>query len=615
MTQHDDTTSDAAPSGMSRRNLFRTAGVAGAAVAVAGAGTASAVSLRETELAGGVLEPLKLARVWFNRDQQSLLGGFDDTHEVYEDGSIQVLLWPGDLAKLQATGLRHTVQVADLVARDRELFAATAGRTAGLALQPGETGTGDYRQLADYEADMRMLAETYPTMARLIELPHRTLETRTVYGLEIATDVTKQDGRAVFYQDGCHHAREWPASEVPMMWAFDLLENYGTDPKITAIVDNVRNIIVPVVNVDGFEYTRTFPPFESGEVSPLPPEAVVLGGQGRYVRKNRRPLLSSSTGPGLFLEVDKPKGYDALVSGVDPNRNYAYSWGDDQAGSSADMFAQTYRGTDPLSEQESKNVSDLLKSVHATAMITHHTSGDLLLWAWGDTQNDAPDNALLEGFGRAMAVYNGYVPQKSIDLYVTTGTTSDYAYGVTGSIGYTFEHAGSSFHPPYPETVPAMYAKNREALVLLATLGCMKPADRADLELDPAVQEELTVQSVGDEMPFGVITGKAVSKNQKGVPAQLTLTKVFDTELWNEADGNNPLTQKLFRERIETTMTANEDGTFAWSVNPSTRPIEFAAGNEESYILTVTGTAGEGIGRRLVVKRGDVIDLGTVVVA
>ena len=29
---------------------------------------------------------------------------------------------------------------------------------------------------------------------------------------------------------------------------------------------------------------------------------------------------------------------------------------------------------------------------------------------------------LLEGFGRAMAVYNGYTPQKSIDLYVTTGT-------------------------------------------------------------------------------------------------------------------------------------------------------------------------------------------------
>ncbi len=609
--------------GLSRRGLFRTAGVAGAAVAVAGAGTASAVSLQPVagSTTGAATEPLKLARVWFTAGQKALLADFDDTHEVYDDGSAQFLLWPGDLTRLQATGLRHTIEVADLVARDRALFAAAAPRTAGLALQPGETGTGDYRQLEDYERDMRMLAATYPDKARLIELPHRTLEKRTVYGLEIATNVANEDGRAVFYQDGCHHAREWPASEVPIMWAFDLLENYGKpgQERITAIVDNVRNIIVPVVNVDGFAYTRSFPPVETGEVSPLPPEAIIAGGQGRYVRKNRRPLLSTHVGDGVLragTQVEKPTGQDAYTSGVDPNRNYAYSWGDDQGGSSAVGYSQTYRGTDPLSEQESKNVADLLKSVHATAMITHHTSGDLLLWAWGDTRVDAPDNDLLEGFGRAMAVYNKYKAQKSIDLYVTTGTTSDYAYGVTGSIGYTFEHAGSSFHPPYPETVPAMYAKNREALVLLATLGCMTPADRPDLSLEPAAQQALAAKGVASAQPFGLITGKAVTKQgNRGVPATLTLTKVFDTELWNEADGNNPLTQRTFRERIETTMTAAPDGTFSWAVNPSTRPIERAAGNEESYLLTVTGSAGEGIGRRLVVERGQVIDLGTVVVA
>jgi hypothetical protein len=604
--------SDSTPTGLSRRSLFRTAGVAGAAVAVAGAGTASAVSLQGSTT---IAEALKLARVWFRPDQQALLDGFDDTHEVYDDGSIQLLLWPGDLTKLQATGLRHQVEVADLVARDRALFAQTAVRTAGLALQPGETTTGDYRQLADYEADMRALAARFPDKARLIELPHRTLEKRTVLGLEIASNVSAKDGRAVFYQDGCHHAREWPASEVPIMWAYDLLENYGKDPRITAIVDNIRNVVVPVVNVDGFHYTRSFPPVESGSPAGLPPEAIVLGGQGRYVRKNRRPLLSSKVGPGLFAEAEKPKGPDALVSGVDPNRNYAYSWGDDKAGSSADMTSQTYRGTDPLSEQESKNVADLLKSRHCTAMITHHTSGNLLLWAWGDTMANAPDNDLLEGYGRAMAVYNKYKAQKSIQLYVTTGTTSDYAYGVTGSIGYTFEHAGSTFHPPYAATVPAMYEKNREALILLAVLGCMKPEDRPALNLDPAAADQLKKQGVESKLPFGVISGRAVDASGAPVAAELTLTKVFDTKLWNGADGNNPLGQRFFRERIETTMTAAEDGTFSWSVNPSTRPIEFAANKVESYILTVTGPKGEGVGRRLVVKRGDRIDLGAVVVA
>jgi hypothetical protein len=615
---HVDSTTAAGAGALSRRSLFRTAGVAGAAAVVASAGAASAVSLQpETPVAER--EPLKLARVWLSRGQAGLLADFDDTHVVYEDGSVQLLLWPGDLAKLAATGLRHTVEVADLVARDRELFAATATRTALVAAQPGESASGDYRTLEQYEADMRALAQAHPSMVRLLVLPHRTLEGRTVYGLEVAKDVGNEDGRPVFYQDGCHHAREWPAAEVPLMWAFDLVEGYGKDPRITAIVDNVRTIVVPVVNVDGFAFTRSFPPVESGEVAgqsnPLPAEAVLLGGQGRYVRKNRRPLLGSSVGDGLLLEVDKPHGPDALVSGVDPNRNYAYSWGDDQGGSSADAFSQTYRGTDPLSEQESRNVADLLKSRHATAMISHHTSGDLLLWAWGDTEADAPDNALLEGFGRAMAEYNGYTPQKSVELYVTTGTTSDYAYGVLGSIGYTFEHAGSSFHPPYAATVPAMYERNREALILLATLGCIPPEKRVPLGLSRSAQGKLDELGVGEELPFGIISGQAVDASGAGVPgAVLTLQKVFDTKLWKDGDGNNPLGQPTFRERLETTMKAGRDGRFSWSVNPSTRPVLTAAGEQESYLLTVTAPSGEGVARRLVVRRGDRIDLGRVVV-
>ena len=612
--------------GLSRRSLFRTAGVAGAAAVVAGSAARPAAAADVTGTANGAAggaapEALKLARVWVGKGQRALLADFDDTHVVHPDGSVQVLLWPGDLARLQATGLKHQVEVADLVARDRALFAQTAARTAGLAAQPGETRTGDYRVLADYEADMRTLAATYPDKCRLIELPHRTLEKRSVYALEIATDVDRRDGRPVFYQDGCHHAREWPASEVPIMWAFDLLENYGKDPRITAIVDNVRNIVVPVVNVDGFHYTRSFPPLETGQVgnvsNPLPPEAIIAGGQGRYVRKNRRPLLSSHVGDGVLragVEAEKPKGHDAYTSGVDPNRNYAYSWGDDTGGSSANAYSQTYRGTDPLSEAESKNVADLLKSHHATAMITHHTSGNLLLWAWGDTREDAPDNDLLEGLGRAMAVYNRYKAQKSIDLYVTTGTTSDYAYGITGSIGYTFEHAGSSFHPPYASTVPAMYEKNREALIMLAVLGCMKPEDRPALDLQPEAREFLTDFAVEDRVPFGVLSGRAVDASGRPVAATLTIGKIFDTILWNGGDGNNPLGQKSFRERIETSMSTGPDGVFSWTVNPSTRPIVHASGERESYLLTITGPDGVGVSRRLVVERGERLDLGDVVV-
>ncbi len=550
-----------------------------------------------------------LARVWAPAARRRLLADFDDTHNVFADGSVEYLLWPGDLARLRATGLRHVITVPDVVARD----AALPRGVSLVAKQPGETANADYRTYAAYEADMRALAKKYPTKARLLALPHKTLEGRTVYGLEIATHVARQDGRPVFYQDGCHHAREWPAAEVPLMWAYDLLENSDKDKRLKAILDNVRCIVVPVVNVDGFVYTRSFPPVESGEVAgrtnPLPPEAVVLGGQGRYVRKNRRPLLGSRVGFGLG-DTAKPTQADAI--GVDPNRNYSYAWGDDVGGSSADMSSQVYRGTDPLSEQETKNVSDLLKSCHATAMITHHTSGDLLLWPWGDTKDDAPDDAILQGLGRAMAGYNGYQPQKSIELYATTGTTEDYAYGVLGSIGYTFEHAGSSFHPPYPTTVPAMYKKNRDALILLALYACVSPEDRPALGLDADTKATLAEFKQKGQLLHGIVSGQAVDSRGRPVKATLTITKSFDTVLWDK--NRNPLKQYALPEQLTTTMTAGADGRFDWHVNPSTRPAVAFAGGKEYYLLTVTGPNGVGVSRRLAIKRGQRIDLGTVVV-
>jgi hypothetical protein len=406
------------------------------------------------------------------------------------------------------------------------------------------------------------------------------------------------------------------------MWAHDLLDNYSKDPRIKAIVDNVRTILVPVVNADGFNYSRESPADDGNKVSnPVlggdGGSAVVAGGQGQYVRKNRRALVSTHLGDGTTdTQQEKPKGYDAFLTGIDPNRNYAYAWGDDQAGSSANMLDQTYRGTDPFSEAESKNVSYLLRTHHPVAMITHHTSGDLVLWAWGDTQADAYDNDLLEGFGRAMAVYNGYEAKKSIGLYVTTGTTSDYAYGVFGSIGYTFEHAGDSFHPPYPATVPAMYARNREAFILLNMEICLTPGQRVDNPQPANVQAKLDAKGYEGGLNHAIITGRTVNAAGQGVPGVVKLFKAFDTLLWKNGNGNNPLGQAAYREYIETSMETGPDGRFEYHVNPSTRPFLLIEDEREAYQLAVQGKAsGQGISRSVDIDRGEILNLGNIVVA
>ncbi len=276
------------------------------------------------------------------------------------------------------------------------------------------------------------------------------------------------------------------------------------------------------------------------------------------------------------------------------------------------MTSQTYRGADPLSEVETRNVGSVLKGRHATAMVSHHTSGDLVLWAWGDTPANAPDNDLLEGLGRRLATFNGYKPQKNINLYVTTGTASDYAYGITGSISFTFEHAGSSFHPPYAETVPAMYAKNRGALMLLAEQMCLVPALRPSVPLPtPPVGPSVDPTTLN----HSILTGRTTTADGVPVQGRVRLTKTFTTLLWKDGDGTAPGGRRTISENIDTVIDTAADGTFTWHVNPSTRPKTKAAGQSEAYQLTATSADPRAplTGRRtVVVERGQIFALGDI---
>ncbi|MPY78567.1 MAG: hypothetical protein GEV04_08740 [Actinophytocola sp.] len=115
-------------------------------------------------------------------------------------------------------------------------------------------GRTSYRTLADYNADMATLAKQRPNIVKQFELPHTTLEGKTVRGIEIGRDVhTAEDGRPVFAIMGLHHAREWPSGELTMEFAYDLVTNYGTSERITNLLDKVRVLVIPVTNPDGFQ--------------------------------------------------------------------------------------------------------------------------------------------------------------------------------------------------------------------------------------------------------------------------------------------------------------------------------------------------------------------------
>ena len=539
-----------------RRTVLKAMGIG--LGSVAGAGPARAAGLLEPG------EKLQLARVWAPTiAKQKLLSGFDDTHNVFDDGSIEILLWPGDLQRLQATGLRYEVTEEDLVARDRAMRANAAPRPASLEPQPGERT--DYRRLGDFNSDMANLVRRFPDKAKGIELPFVTLEGRTVHGIEIGANVARRDGRPVFYMDGVHHAREWPAAEMPIMWAHDLLENYGKDPRITTLVDTTRFVVVPVVNPDGFHHARESL-VEVSALGGLPP-----GGLEAYWRKNRR----SFTGLTIPIVQKNPDAH-----GIDNNRNYAHNWGG--PGSQGNVYSQDSRGSAAFSEPETRNVAHILRSYQVTALESSHTAGNLVLRPWGYTYDDPPDDELLRTLGDECGVITGYRSQKSIQLYITTGTTVDYGYGSFGSLAYTFEHSGSGFHPPYGSAVPQMYAKCRNAFLLLAEAAA-----------NPAYH--------------GVITGRVVNGAGAPVPAEIRLRKEFSTPLWPNAGPNYP-------EVINTSMVTNPDGTFEYHTNPSTRPhIQFEGGTEAFQLTAASATGSKSLD--VVVARGEKVDLGDITVS
>lgn len=551
------------PTAATARPLRRTARTLAAALGIVLASTltvgtpAAAPAAEPTPFAPQIVE-VDTAAVGEREILQSL--GLDLTESGSAEAIEVVLHTPDDLARLVASGLGFEVTVPDLVRRQLEVNQADAAYAASTARSPLPSGRTSYRVLADYEADMAALARDYPRLVRKLTLPHRSLDGRPVTALEIGSDVgTAASGRPVFVMNGLHHAREWPTGDLTLEFAIDLARSYGRDQRITNLLDNVRVVVVPVVNPDGFHLSRTAGDLVDlrflNEHDPLGGSASILATPGlAYMRKNCRLIDGVDTPDGTcFAQLTSPGGFGV---GVDLNRNYGALWGGPgAAGSTPSPSAErvagpldpTYRGAAPFSEPETQNIRWLVSSRHVTTMVSNHTFGNLILRPNGIAPTtigpdglpigDAPDEAQLRELGARMAAANGYANQHGWELYDTTGTTDDWSYNTTGGFGYTFE-LGDEFHPPFEDVVEQYTGSgatagkgNREAFLIAA---------------ESAYAPALT----------SAITGTAPTG------ATLRITKTVQTATWESS----------ITDSLDSRIRVGASGRFRWVVNPSTRP-------------------------------------------
>ncbi|MCW3041773.1 MAG: cpt, partial [Solirubrobacterales bacterium] len=231
--------------------------------------------------------------------------GLDVTEDVGPHAAMVVASSDAERARLRAAGFSPVTQIADYgaVLAGRRTARARSARIGAAAVSGLPSGRTRYRTPAEVQADLDALVAGHPGLVRKVVLPRRSIDGRPITGVEIASDVEASgDGRPVYVVMGLHHAREWPSAEIATEFALDLVA-HQTEPRVAALLAGLRIVVVPVVNPDGYQYSR----------------GSAAGGQLDPVAALKRRNCRADAG-------DPPGGSCAQRRGVDLNRNYGAYW-------------------------------------------------------------------------------------------------------------------------------------------------------------------------------------------------------------------------------------------------------------------------------------------------
>lgn len=223
-----------------------------------------------------------------------------------------------------------------------------------------------------------------------------SVEGRPIYWLKISDNPSTDETEPEILYTALHHAREAASISQIVFYMYYLLENYGTNPEITALINNTEMYFIPCVNPDGYVYN----------------EATDPNGGGMW-RKNRR-----NNNDGTF--------------GIDLNRNYGHQWAYDDFGSSPMSNDDTYRGPSAFSEPETQAVKAFCEQHNFKIALNYHSFSDMLIYPWGYIGNFyTPDSAVFVNHSMLMTSQNQYqfgTGNQTVG-YNTNGDSDDWCYG------------------------------------------------------------------------------------------------------------------------------------------------------------------------------------------
>jgi PGF-CTERM protein len=120
----------------------------------------------------------------------------------------------------------------------------------------------------------------------------------------------------------------------------------------------------------------------------------------------------------------------------------------------------TYHGPSAFSESETKANADYQLELRPDMVVTMHTGIAEFYWPWGWTHEKSPDDAFFVSLESPFEnATNGRVDaMQGAELYIVSGASDDWAYGILGVPGFTFEVHEDQFIPVYGDPIPAVIA-------------------------------------------------------------------------------------------------------------------------------------------------------------
>jgi len=321
--------------------------------------------------------------------------------------ALDVMVTDDSATILTKLGLSFTVKIPDVQANmdreEREIAEYEAKpRPQGYNLAAPDDWYTSYHNYSDYITHIKELESTYPNL-----VTYTPSIGKTIGGLDIPAFVIHSKASTVnryIHLLGGQHAREWVGPATTLYVAEQLLVRHKAgNTAVVNLLNRAAFHVVPLLNADGYTYTWA-------------------GSGNRNWRKNRR-LNSGGT------------------YGVDLNRNWDDGkWG--TGGSSSTPSSDTYMGTAPFSEPESKAVAAYVQNagVKFHGAIDYHSYSQLILRPAGWTNTPTANETVLAALGTSVRAAilasdnKAYTSQRSYQLYQTTGTSTDYWYYKSGIV-------------------------------------------------------------------------------------------------------------------------------------------------------------------------------------